>query len=116
MGIGNQRAFIMNQKNRNLLWIKVVLSVVTAVSVPNALAFKGVIEIHGILKSPGCQIGLQSLQTLKGQAQLRGSDCGLTTATGNPMSSVSIAQVIEETPDVTQGVTSPNRLITLQYR
>jgi hypothetical protein len=93
-----------------------LFSVMAAISMCSAHAQRGVLEIHGVLTAPGCQLSLQSLQRLSGQTQVSAQACGLTTGTGNALSQVAIAQVAEVTAVTPFGNGSPKRLMTLSYR
>lgn len=105
----------MNRQAKCPRFVKVMLSVMAATAMCSAHAQKGVLEIHGVLISPGCQLSLQSLKRLTGQTQVSGQACGLTSGAGNAMSQVSIAQVAEETTVAPPGANSPKRLMTLNY-
>jgi hypothetical protein len=106
----------MNRQAKYPRLVKVLLSVMAAAAMCSAHAQKGVLEIHGVLVSPGCQLSLQALQRLSGQTQVSGQACGLTSGAGNALSQVAIAQVAEETTVSPQGEGSPKRLMTLSYR
>jgi len=105
----------MNRQAKYPRLVKVLLSVMAAAAMCSAHAQKGVLEIHGVLVSPGCQLSLQALQRLSGQTQVSGQACGLTSGAGNALSQVAIAQVAEETTVSPQGEGSPKRLMTLNY-
>jgi len=106
----------MNRQSLCLRFAKVLLLGVAATTMFSAHAQRAVLEIHGVLTSPGCQLSLQALQRLSGQTQVSGQACGLATGTGNPLSQVAIAQVAEETTVAPSGAGNPKRLMTLSYR
>lgn len=106
----------MKTQINSLRCIKWVLSVMAATFVVSSHAQGGGIEFHGVMNSPGCQLGLQSLQRLSGQTQLSGQTCRVTHAAENPLSSAVIAQVKEEMHMSPEGSASSKRLMTLIYR
>ena len=106
----------MNSQNNTRRWAQVALTAIAAATVFSAHAQRAVLEIHGVLTSPGCQLSLQALQRLSGQTQVSGQACGLATGTGNPLSQVAIAQIEEESTVAPSGAGKPKRLMTLSYR
>ena len=106
----------MNRQSLCLRFAKVLLLGVAATTMFSAHAQRAVLEIHGVLTSPGCQLSLQALQRLSGQTQVSGQACGLATGTGNPLSQVAIAQIEEESTVAPSGAGKPKRLMTLSYR
>jgi hypothetical protein len=105
----------MNRQIKYLRFVKLMLSAIAATAMCSAHAQRGVIEIHGVLISPGCQLKLQELQQLSGKNQVNGQACGLTTGPGNALSKASIAQIAEETTASPSGTGKNNRLMTLSY-
>ena len=97
-------------------WARVALTAIAAATVLSAHAQRGVLEIHGVLTSPSCLVGLQSLQRWQGQTQVSGQACGLSTGTGNPLSNAAIAQVALETLAPARNAHGPQMLMTLNYR
>jgi hypothetical protein len=87
-----------------------------AAGVGAAHAQKGVLEIHGMITTPGCQPIRQALQHMGEPTRLTGHTCGLSTGTGNPLSSAAIAQVALETLAPAHNARGPQRLMTLNYR
>lgn len=106
----------MNRQSQYPRLAKVLLLGVVATAICSAHAQRGVLEIQGVLTSPGCQLSLQALQRLSGQTQVSGQACGLATGTGNPLSQVAIAQIAEESTVAPSGAGKPKRLMTLSYR
>ena len=105
----------MNRQIKYLRFVKLMLSAIAATAMCSAHAQRGVIEIHGVLISPVCQLKLQDLQQLSGKTQVNGQACGLSTGPGNPLSKASIAQVAEETSAAPSGNGKNKRLMTLSY-
>jgi hypothetical protein len=93
-----------------------LVTVVLAAGVGCAHAQKGMLEIHGVITSPGCQLSRQSLQHMGEPTRLSGQACGLSTGSGNPLSSMAIAQVALETLAPAHNARGPQRLMTLNYR
>jgi hypothetical protein len=93
-----------------------LVTAVIAAGVGGAHAQKGVLEIHGVITSPSCQLSRHTLQQLGEPTRLSGQACGLSTGTGNPLSSAAIAQVALETLAPAHNARSPQRLMTLNYR
>jgi hypothetical protein len=106
----------MNRQSPYSRFAKLFLPWVAATAMCSAQAQRVVLEIHGVLTSPGCQLSLQSLQRLSGHTQVSAQACGLTTGTGNALSQVAIAQVAEVTTVAPTGAGSSKRLMTLSYR
>ena len=98
---------------RGRTWL---VTAVLAAGVGAAHAQKGVLEIHGVITSPGCQLSRHNLQQLSEPTRLTGQACGLSTGTGNPLSSAAIAQVALETLAPAHNARGPHRLMTLNYR
>ena len=105
----------MNRQSPYLRFAKVLLPWVAATAMFSAHAQRAVLEIHGVLTSPGCQLSLQALQRLSGQTQVNGQTCGLATGSGNALSQVTIAQIAEITTAAPAGAGSAKRLMTLSY-
>ena len=106
----------MNSQNNTRRWAQVALTALATAAVCSAHAQRGVLEIHGVLTSPSCLVGVQSLQRWQGQTQVSGQACGLSTSAGNPLSSAAIAQVALETLAPAHNARGPQRLMTLNYR
>jgi hypothetical protein len=106
----------MNYPIKNPRFVKVMLSAIAATAVCSAHAQRGVLEIHGVLISPGCQLKLQDLQQLSGKTQVNGLDCGLTSGPGNALSFANIAHIAEETLASPSGTGQDKKLMTLSYR
>ena len=97
-------------------WARVALTAIAAATVFSAHAQRGVLEIHGVLTSPSCLVGLQSLQRWQGQTQVSGQACGLSTGAGNALSTAAIAHISEERQAVPHSTADAKRLFTLSYR
>jgi hypothetical protein len=93
-----------------------VLSVMLVLSATAAQAQNGMLEIHGVITSPGCTLSTQALAHLSQQSSINGQACGLTSGPANPLSSLSIARIAEETLPSAHGVGAGKRLVTLNYR
>ena len=102
-----------SEKQRKRTWL---VTVVLAASVGWAHAEKGMLEIHGVITSPGCQLSRQALQHMAEPTRLSGQVCGLSTGTGNPLSSAAIAQVALETLAPAHNARGSLKLMTLNYR
>ena len=100
-------------KQQGRTWL---VTAVLAVGMGGAHAQKGVLEIHGVITSPGCQLSRQALQHIGEPTRLSGQACGLSTGAGNPLSSAAIAQVALETLAPAHNARGPHRLMTLNYR
>jgi hypothetical protein len=105
----------MNRQSPYPHLFKVLLPWMAATAMCCAQAQQGVLEIRGVLTSPGCQLSLQALQRLSGQTQVNGQTCGLATGSGNALSQVTIAQIAEITTAAPAGAGSAKRLMTLSY-
>ncbi len=101
IGLGSVKAFV-------LAW--------AATAVFSAHALSGVLEIRGVLISPGCQLSLVALQRVADMAQVSGHDCGLTRQADNAMSNAMIAQMSQETIGSPTSAAPPKRVLTLSYR
>ena len=99
-------------KQRGRTWL---VTAVLAAGVGCAHAQKGVLEIHGVITSPGCQLSRHALQHIGEPTRLNGQACGLSTSAGNPLSSAAIAQVALETLAPAHNARGPHRLMTLNY-
>lgn len=97
-------------------WAQVALTAITAACACNAHAQRGVIEIHGVLTSPSCQVSLQSLQRWQGLTQVSGQVCGLSSGAGNALSAAAIAHVSEDRQAAPHSAVDAKRLLTLSYR
>jgi hypothetical protein len=106
----------MNRPIKNPRFVKVMLSVIAASTMWGAHAQRGVLEIHGVLTSPGCQLKLHDLQRFTGQTQVNGQACGLTSGPGNALSFANIAHIAEETLTSPSGTGQDKKLMTLSYR
>jgi hypothetical protein len=100
-------------KQRGRTWL---VTAVLAAGVGGAHAQKSVLEIHGVITSPGCQLSRQALQHMGEPSRLSGQVCGLSTGSGNPLSSAAIAQVALENLAPAHNARGPQRLMTLNYR
>ena len=98
---------------RGRTWL---LAAALAAGVGCAHAQKGVLEIHGVITSPGCQLSRHALQHIGEPTRLNGQACGLSTSAGNPLSSAAIAQVALETLAPAYNARGPQRLMTINYR
>ena len=76
----------------------------------------GMLEIHGVITSPGCTLSQQTVLQLGQQTSIKGQACGLTSGPANPLSSLSIARIAEETLPSAPGAGYGKRLVTLTYR
>ena len=92
-----------------------VLSVMLVLSAPAAQAQNGMLEIHGVITSPGCTLSQQTMAQLSPHSRVNGQACGLTSGTANPMSSLNIAIVDKQTLPTSTG-TADKQLVTLTYR
>ncbi|NBW54329.1 MAG: hypothetical protein EB066_04400 [Betaproteobacteria bacterium] len=81
-----------------------------------AHAQNGMLEIRGVLTSPGCLVQAGGLEQLKAQTHLTGQSCGLTRGPGNPMSHMQIALIGEETLSSLNGTNITKKMVTLTYR
>ena len=92
-----------------------VLLVMLVLSATAAQAQNGMLEIHGVITSPGCTLTTQALAQLGQQNSINGQACGLTSGAANPLSSLNIAQVDKQTLLTSTG-TAGKQLVTLTYR
>ena len=92
-----------------------VLSVLLVLSSTAAQAQKSVLEIHGVITSPGCTLTTQALAQLNQQTSINGQACGLTSGTANPLSSLNIAHIDQQTLLTSSG-SARKQLVTLTYR
>jgi hypothetical protein len=92
-----------------------VLSVMLVLSATAAQAQNGMLEIHGVITSPGCTLTTQALAQLGQQNSIKGQACGLTNGAANPLSSLNIAHVDKQTLLTSTG-TAGKQLVTLTYR
>jgi len=92
------------------------MSTVLVLAASAAFAQNGRLEIHGVLTSPGCTLSQQTVLQLSQQTSINGQACGLTSGPANPLSSLSIARIAEETLPSAQGAGYGKRLVTLTYR
>lgn len=93
-----------------------MVSTMLVLTASEALAQHGMLEIHGVLTSPGCTLSQRTLSQLAQQTSINGQACGLTSGPNNPLSSLSIAHIAEETLPSAQGAGSGKRMVTLTYR
>jgi type 1 fimbria pilin len=80
-----------------------------------AHAQQGMLEIHGVITSPGCKVNFQSVAQLNQQGFINGQACGLTKDTRNHLSQLNIARIREEAMFNTQGVALNKKLVTFTY-
>ena len=106
----------MNRSVKKIRFAARVLSVIWAVSAVPAHAQNGVLEIRGVLTSPGCSLNPHNVALVDTQTQINGQVCGLTSGTGNPLSNLNIARISEETLQNANGRDSGKRMVTLTYR
>ena len=92
-----------------------VLSVMLVLSATVAQAQNGRLEIHGVITSPGCTLNTQAVAHLSQQNSINGQACGLASGAANPLSSLSIAHIEQETLLTSTG-TAGKQLVTLTYR
>ena len=92
-----------------------VLSVGLIVSACAAQAQNSVLEIHGVITTPGCLFNPQTALQLNQQTHINGQACGLTSGAANPLSSLNIAHVDKQTLLTSTG-TAGKQLVTLTYR
>ena len=92
-----------------------VLSVMLVLPATAAQAQNGMLEIHGVITSPGCTLSTQAVAQLGQQNSINGQACGLTSGAANPLSSLNIAQVDKQTLLTSTG-TAGKQLVTLTYR
>ena len=111
-----QQGVDMNSQNNTRRWAQVALTALATAAVCSAHAQRGVLEIHGVLTSPSCLVGVQSLQRWQGQTQVSGQACGLSTGAGNALSTAAIAHISEERQAVPHSTADAKRLFTLSYR
>ena len=92
-----------------------LLTVVSAFTAFTAHGQQGVLEFHGVVTSPGCNLKLQNVASLSQQAHINGQACGLTSDARNPLSQLNIARIREETLVSANGADSNKRLVVLTY-
>ena len=92
-----------------------VLSVMLVLSATAAQAQNGRLEIHGVITSPGCTLSAQAVAHLSQQSRINGQACGLTSGAANPLSSLNIAHIEQQTLLTSTG-TAGKQLVTLTYR
>jgi hypothetical protein len=92
-----------------------VLSAMLVLSATAAQAQNGVLEIHGVITSPGCTLSTQTVANLSQQSSINGQACGLTSGAANPLSSLNIAHIDKQTLLTSTG-TAGKQLVTLTYR
>ncbi len=92
-----------------------VLSVMFVLSATVAQAQNGRLEIHGVITSPGCTLSTQAVAHLSQQSSINGQACGLTSGAANPLSSLNIAHIEQQTLLTSTG-TAGKQLVTLTYR
>jgi type 1 fimbria pilin len=92
-----------------------VLSVMLVLSATAAQAQNGVLEIHGVITSPGCAMNTQTAAQWSQQTSIKGQACGLTSGAANPMSNLNIAHIDQQTLLTSTG-TAGKQLVTLTYR
>ncbi len=80
-----------------------------------AHAEQGMLEIHGVITSPGCKVNFQSVAQLSQQGYIDGQACGLTRDTRNLLSQLNIARIREEALFNAQGVELNKKLVTFTY-
>jgi type 1 fimbria pilin len=92
-----------------------VLSVGLIVSACAAQAQNSVLEIHGVITTPGCRFNPQTALQLNQQTHIKGQACGLTSGVANPLSSLNIVHIEQQTLLTSMG-TAGKQLVTLTYR
>ena len=92
-----------------------MLTVVFAFAGFAAHAEQGMLEIHGVITSPGCKVNFQSVSQMSQQGFINGQACGLTQDTRNLLSQLNIARIREETLFNAQGVELNKKLVTFTY-
>jgi hypothetical protein len=92
-----------------------VLSVGLIVSACAAQAQNSVLEIHGVITTPGCLFNPQTVLQLSQQTHINGQACGLTSGAANPLSSLNIVHIEQQTLLTSMG-TAGKQLVTLTYR
>ena len=92
-----------------------LLTVVCAFSACAAHGQQGMLEIHGVITSPGCKVNVQYVAQLSRQSHLTGQACGLVSDERNHLSQLNIARIKEETWFNANGVDANKRLVTLTY-
>jgi type 1 fimbria pilin len=91
------------------------MSTMLVLTASAAFAQHGMLEIHGVLTSPGCTLSPQTVLQLSQQTSINGQACGLTSGAANPLSSLNIAHVDKQTLLTSTG-TAGKQLVTLTYR
>ena len=92
-----------------------LLSVMLVLSATAAQAQNGMLEIHGVITSPGCTLSTQAVAHLSRQSSINGQACGLTSGAANPLSSLNIVHIEQQTLLTSMG-TADKQLVTLTYR
>ena len=92
-----------------------VLSMMLVLSATAAQAQNGRLEIHGVIISPGCTLSTQAVAHLSRQSSINGQACGLTSGAANPLSSLNIVHIEQQTLLTSMG-TADKQLVTLTYR
>jgi type 1 fimbria pilin len=92
-----------------------MLSALLALSTTAAQAQTAVLEIRGVITSPGCTLNQQTVAQLGQLSHISGQACGLTSGTANPMSSLNIAAIDHQTLLTSTG-TAVKELVTFTYR
>jgi len=105
----------MNSYFPKISLVTKLLTVVCACTTFAAHGQQGMLEFHGVITSPGCNVNIQSVAQLSRQERLTGQACGLATDTRNLLSQMNIAQIKEETWLNANGVDTNKRLVTLNY-
>ena len=91
------------------------MSTMLVLTASAAFAQHGMLEIQGVLTSPGCTLSPQTVLQLSQQTSINGQACGLTSGAANPLSSLNIAHVDKQTLLTSTG-TAGKQLVTLTYR
>ena len=103
----------MNSFAKQATWTAVSAMLVLTANAVHAQ--HGMLEIHGVITSPGCTLSTQAVAHLSQQSSINGQACGLTSGAANPLSSLNIAQVDKQALRTSTG-TADKQLVTLTYR
>ena len=103
----------MNSFAKQATWAAVSAMLVLTANAVHAQ--HGMLEIHGVITSPGCTLSTQAVAHLSQQSSINGQACGLTSGAANPLSSLNIAQVDKQALRTSTG-TADKQLVTLTYR
>ena len=103
----------MNSFAKQATWTAVSAMLVLTANAVHAQ--HGMLEIHGVITSPGCTLSQQTVLQLGQQTSIKGQACGLTSGAANPLSSLNIAHVDKQTLLTSTG-TAGKQLVTLTYR